>query len=121
MKIMDHGCMQPSKRLTAVTTMGYPILSVENRQIDNAEHKKHIQHPNNCKAVPPGTDRKGTIQLENMLMKTIPTQHDRMLKSYTADSQIHMAYNDRQEESDSNTSNGNRWEKSGHITPTQWN
>ena len=39
--------------------------------------------------------KKGTGQLEDNFLKTMPIEHDRMLKSYSADSLVHMAQNDR--------------------------
>ena len=44
-------------------------------------------------------------------MKTIPSEHDIMFRSYTADSQTHMVQNDRGEERSSNTRNSVRQEE----------
>ena len=42
--------------------------------------------------------KKGTGLCEDIFMKKIPVEHGRMVTPYTVDSQIHMAQNDRWEE-----------------------
>ena len=57
MQMADHGCTESSERLTIVTTIGDPTqYDDEDGQIDNVEHKTHMQHLNKYRPVPLRTD-----------------------------------------------------------------
>ena len=49
----------------------------------------HMQHPSNSRSVPPGTDKEGNWMFRGHFHEDNTSRADRMLKSYTADSQTH--------------------------------
>ena len=73
---------------------------------------RHIQHPINCRVVPLGTDgKKGSRWLEEIFMRTLPVEHDRMVRLHATDSWAHMTH--------SNVSYSDRVKESKHVTPIQ--
>ena len=60
------------------------------------EHKSQTQHPNNYRAEPLEKDKESNWIIILYSMQTMPADHGRKCRSYTADSRTHMTHRNHQ-------------------------